>query len=79
MADQHKKLANLTLKWFTAHQALLDVESEMSEPYQVLMSEARTLDGLQTIADILPKTCRITRRVYETMIRMQDEKLDGAK
>ena len=79
MSDQHKKLIDLTLKWFSAHQALLDVESEMSEPYQVLMGEAKTLDDLQTIADILPKTCRITRRVCEAMIRMQDEQLDGAK
>lgn len=73
MTDPLIRLACLSKDWYKAQDQLLAVEEQMSEPFRLAMENAKTIVNLQNIADVLPKSCKITRRVYEAMIRMEDE------
>lgn len=73
MTDPLIRLACLSEDWYRAQDQLLAVEKEMSEPFRIAMENAKKIIDLQNIVDVLPKSCKITRRVYEAMIRMEDE------
>ncbi len=75
MTDPLTRLAHLSEDWYRAQDQLFDVENQMSGPFQIAMENAKTIVDLQNIVDCLPKNCKITRRVYEAMIRMEDEQL----
>lgn len=73
MTDPLTRLARLSEDWYRAQDQLLAVEEEMREPFRIAMENAKTIINLQNIVDVLPKSYKVTRRVYEAMIRMEDE------